>query len=60
VALTAYARLEDRRRALSAGFQKHVAKPIDPADLVQVVADLTGRSGGDGPPARSRRGALLG
>ncbi|WP_437904414.1 PAS domain-containing protein [Sorangium sp. So ce327] len=60
VALTAYARIEDRRRALAAGFQKHIAKPIDPADLVQVVADLTGRSGGDGPPARSRRGALLG
>lgn len=60
VALTAYARLEDRRRALAAGFQKHVAKPIDPADLVQVVADLTGRSGGDGASVLPPRGALLG
>ncbi|WP_437810109.1 PAS domain-containing protein [Sorangium sp. So ce1078] len=44
VALTAYARIEDQRRALAAGFQKHVAKPIDPAGLVKVVADLAGRS----------------
>ncbi|WP_437645643.1 PAS domain-containing protein [Sorangium sp. So ce362] len=43
VALTAYARIEDQRRALAAGFQKHVAKPIDPAALVKVVADLAGR-----------------
>ncbi|XXY53691.1 PAS domain-containing protein [Sorangium sp. So ce269] len=44
VALTAYARIEDRRRALMAGFQKHVAKPIDPSGLVRVIADLAGRS----------------
>ncbi|XXT17597.1 PAS domain-containing protein [Sorangium sp. So ce429] len=44
VALTAYARIEDRRRALMAGFQKHVAKPIDPSGLVKVIADLAGRS----------------
>ncbi|KYF92323.1 two-component hybrid sensor and regulator [Sorangium cellulosum] len=43
VALTAYARIEDQRRALSAGFQKHVAKPIDPAGLVKVVVELAGR-----------------
>ncbi|MFO0677122.1 MAG: ATP-binding protein [Polyangiaceae bacterium] len=40
VALTAYARNDDRRRALAAGFQTHVAKPIDPAELVRVVAGL--------------------
>ncbi|WP_437503243.1 ATP-binding protein [Sorangium sp. So ce1099] len=44
VALTAYARIEDRRRALMAGFQQHVAKPIDPSGLVRVIADLAGRS----------------
>ena len=43
VALTAYARIEDRRRALMAGFQKHVPKPIDPSGLVKVIADLAGR-----------------
>ncbi|MGK3999905.1 PAS domain-containing protein [Sorangium sp. So ce1024] len=43
VALTAYARIEDRRRALSAGFQRHVPKPIDPSGLVKVIADLAGR-----------------
>ncbi|WP_437777400.1 hybrid sensor histidine kinase/response regulator [Sorangium sp. So ce1097] len=43
VALTAYARIEDRRRALTAGFQRHVPKPIDPSGLVKVIADLAGR-----------------
>jgi PAS domain S-box-containing protein len=40
VALTAYARLDDRWRALSAGYQRHVPKPIEPADLATVVARL--------------------
>lgn len=40
IALTAYARPEDRQRALAAGFQAHLAKPIDPADLVSTVARL--------------------
>jgi signal transduction histidine kinase len=39
-ALTAYAREQDRRQALQAGFQAHVAKPIQPQDLVQIVAHL--------------------
>ena len=38
IAVTAYASAEDRRRAFSRGFQRHVAKPIDPGDLVRVVA----------------------
>ncbi len=42
VALTAYARSEDRMRALLAGYQMHVAKPIDPAELVLVIAGLVG------------------
>lgn len=43
VALTAYARREDRIRALSAGFQKHVAKPVNLNELATMVASLTGR-----------------
>ena len=43
VALTGYARSEDRAKALSAGYQMHVAKPIDPLELTAVVARLTGR-----------------
>jgi PAS domain S-box-containing protein len=43
VALSAYTRAEDRIRALSAGFQMHVPKPVDPEELVAVVASLTGR-----------------
>ena len=42
-ALTAYARAEDRRRTLAAGYQKHLAKPLDPAELVTAVAQLAGR-----------------
>jgi CheY-like chemotaxis protein len=38
IALTAYARVEDRLEVLSAGFQMHVAKPIDPSELVAVIA----------------------
>ena len=49
VALTAFARSEDRRRALLAGFQTHVAKPVDPAELVAVVASLVERTGGRRP-----------
>jgi signal transduction histidine kinase len=40
-ALTAFARAEDRTRALRAGFQTHVAKPVEPAELSAVVASLT-------------------
>jgi PAS domain S-box-containing protein len=43
-ALTAYARAEDRMEALTAGFQLHLAKPIDPRDLVAAVAALNARS----------------
>ncbi len=44
--LTAFARAEDRRQAMLAGFQTHVAKPVDPAELVAVVASLAGRTQG--------------
>ena len=43
LALTAFARAEDRKRALLAGFQAHLAKPFDVAELVLLVADLVGR-----------------
>jgi signal transduction histidine kinase len=42
-ALTAYARAEDRQRALDAGYQTHLAKPVDPAELIAAVARLAGR-----------------
>lgn len=41
VALTAYARVEDRMKALAAGFQMHVPKPVEPAELAAVIASLT-------------------
>jgi CheY-like chemotaxis protein len=41
IALTAYAGAADRRRALLAGFQTHLAKPVDPADLIAVILSLT-------------------
>jgi len=49
VALTAHARPEDRLRALEAGFQWHLTKPIDPRELVGVIVSLVVR------PARSAR-----
>jgi len=44
VALTAYAAPEDRRRALAAGYELHVPKPVTPEELVTAVANLSGRS----------------
>jgi signal transduction histidine kinase/CheY-like chemotaxis protein len=43
IALTAYGRLEDRRRALSVGYESHIPKPVEPAELLTVVARLTNR-----------------
>jgi CheY-like chemotaxis protein len=43
IALTAYARAEDRVKALRSGFQMHVAKPVEPVELVAIVANLAGR-----------------
>ncbi len=44
IALTAYAAAEDRERALSAGFQKHLAKPVDSAVLITAIAALVDRT----------------
>jgi len=43
IALTAYARAEDRMRALAAGFQMHVPKPVESSELVMVIASLVKR-----------------
>lgn len=40
IALTAYAKEEDRERAIAAGFQKHIAKPVEPDELISAIADL--------------------
>lgn len=45
IALTAYARTEDRMQALKAGYQMHVPKPVELAELVAVVASLVRRDG---------------
>ena len=46
VALTAYAGNQDRIRALTSGYQTHISKPVEPAELVTVVASLAERSTG--------------
>jgi PAS domain S-box-containing protein len=43
IALTAYARAEDRVNALVSGFQHHLAKPVEPAELIAVIASLVGK-----------------
>jgi CheY-like chemotaxis protein len=45
IALTAFARSEDRTRALRAGFLVHVSKPVEPSELVATVASVAGRTG---------------
>ena len=48
IALTAYAGSADRRRALLAGFQTHLGKPVDPDDLLAVIMSLTFQRGTSG------------
>jgi CheY-like chemotaxis protein len=43
VALTAYARAEDRMKVLASGFQIHVSKPVEPAELIAVIISLAER-----------------
>jgi CheY-like chemotaxis protein len=45
IALTAYARAEDRVNVIVAGFHHHLAKPVEPTELIAVVASLAGRTG---------------
>lgn len=51
LALTSFARVEDRVRALRAGFDAHVAKPIDPDKVLSTLADALGVSGEPAVPA---------
>ncbi len=43
MALTAFARGEDRSRTLAAGYQMHLSKPVEPSALLAAVANLAGR-----------------
>ncbi|HEV8306338.1 MAG TPA: ATP-binding protein [Methylomirabilota bacterium] len=45
VALTAYARAEDRVRSRAVGFERHVAKPVDPEELIAAVVGVVGHAG---------------
>jgi signal transduction histidine kinase/CheY-like chemotaxis protein len=49
IALTAYARVEDRMRTLSAGYHMHVPKPVEPLELVTILGSLAGRVGEPSP-----------
>jgi two-component system CheB/CheR fusion protein len=40
IALTAYVRNEEQSSALAAGFQRHIAKPVEPAQLASIIAEL--------------------
>jgi len=40
IALTAYARKQDSDRAIEAGFQRHITKPVEPGELVEAIASL--------------------
>jgi CheY-like chemotaxis protein len=44
IAVTAYARTEDRVRAIGAGFTSHIPKPVEPVELVTVVGALARRA----------------
>lgn len=48
IALTAFARTEDRARSLQAGFQEHMNKPVEPRELLKSVARVSGRPSGIG------------
>jgi signal transduction histidine kinase len=43
IALTAFARADDRVRSIQAGFQSHLPKPVEPTELLTIVASLAGR-----------------
>ncbi len=45
MALTAYARAEERAQAFSAGFQSHITKPVEPAELIATIARMLEEAG---------------
>jgi signal transduction histidine kinase/ActR/RegA family two-component response regulator len=58
IAITAYAREEDRQRALSSGFQDYLTKPVELAQLISIISNLVGRnqdSDRDGKPGVQRQ-----
>src|SRR2546425_1799090 len=55
IALTAYARREDEMRAVEAGYQMHVVKPVDPGALAHAIARLARRGDAQSPSRRPRR-----
>jgi len=58
VALTAHARVEDRIKAIAAGFQTHVPKPVEAEELLTVLGSVTGRLAGSTDRFRRRESAL--
>ena len=54
IALTAYARADDRQRALLAGFQMHVSKPVEPRELIAGIASLLNLSASPAPRQGAR------
>lgn len=63
IALTAYAREEDRQRSLAAGFQAHLAKPVDPGELANALVALAADRPGEqnvsaAVPSRTTRGVM--
>ena len=59
VALTAYATAHDRVKVLRAGFQMHISKPVQPAELAAVVASLARKTGSAIQSSRPRLAASL-
>jgi signal transduction histidine kinase/CheY-like chemotaxis protein len=57
VALTAYARQEDRDRCILAGFQGHLAKPVEPVELIAMVASVAGNTLQPSSPSVPSQGA---
>jgi CheY-like chemotaxis protein len=53
MALSGFARAEDRRRALAAGFDAHMSKPVDPAVMVRLLVDAVAPRMQEGPVARA-------
>jgi hypothetical protein len=53
VALTAYGRIQDRMLSLTAGYNMHVPKPVDPGELTTIIASLVGRLASDVPDSEA-------
>jgi PAS domain S-box-containing protein len=56
VALTAFARSEDRTRALGSGYLVHVSKPVEPSEFIATIASIAGRTGVNAPVVSENAG----